>query len=126
MNTEPEQLVRAYIEAYNRFDLAGMLACLSEDIHFENITNGQTDLELFGKENFSAQAQQAAALFAERRQTIEHLTLTDDQAMAEIHFTGKIATDVPQGPKAGQIIDLKGKSLFTFRNGQIVHLQDIS
>ena len=37
-----------------------------------------------------------------------------------------LAVDLPQGPKAGESLNLKGKSEFRFKDGLIIELTDYS
>ena len=45
-------VIRNYISAYNSFDIAGMLACLSDDIEFKNIANGEVSAHTKSKAEF--------------------------------------------------------------------------
>jgi len=44
----------------------------------------------------------------------------------EIDYEGVLRADFPNGPKAGETIKLKGKSVFKFRDGLIYQLTDYS
>ncbi|WP_419769565.1 MAG: hypothetical protein ACNI3C_09485 [Candidatus Marinarcus sp.] len=47
-------------------------------------------------------------------------------AVIEIDYVGEFASDIPDAPKAGDTINLKGKSEFVFKDGSIIKLTDIS
>ena len=47
-------VIRNYISAYNNFDIADMLACLSDDIEFKNITNGEVNTHTHSKAEFGS------------------------------------------------------------------------
>lgn len=49
-----------------------------------------------------------------------------DTALIEIDFEGVLSSDIPNGPKAGERLKLKGKSVFKFKDGKIVSLSDYS
>ena len=49
-------VIRNYISAYNSFDIAGMLACLSDDIEFKNIANGEVSVHTKSKAEFEVLA----------------------------------------------------------------------
>ena len=120
-------LVKQYIDAYNAFDVAGMVALLDSNVHFQNIVEGQTNLSLLGRTAFKEQAIQAAAVFAERRQTVLNIQEIDDSTVEiQIAYTGKVAADMPNGLQAGQEIEMEGKSIFGFSGDKIVFIQDIS
>ncbi len=72
MMTTPEQreLIERYLAAYNCFDCEGMLGTLHEAIEFETVVAGEVMIATQGKAAFRALAEQGAALFSTRHQTI--------------------------------------------------------
>ncbi|QRQ99537.1 nuclear transport factor 2 family protein [Dyadobacter sandarakinus] len=120
------QIIARYIEAYNRFDISGMLADMDNHVRFENISAGEINLATEGLEALKKQAQLAATLFSQRTQTVTGLTFKDDLAEVGIAYKGVLATALPNGLKAGDSIEMHGKSVFRFKDGKIVFLQDIS
>ena len=124
--TERKSLVENYVQAYNRFDVEGMTANLSDQIVFKNISNGETTLKLKGIDAFRNQANQTANWFSERKQTIEKIVFTEDGCEIDIDYRAKLAADLPNGLRAGEKINLKGKSKFRFANGKITEIRDIS
>lgn len=121
-----QRVIENYIQAYNTFDIDGMLANMDEKVIFKNLSNGETTLTTAGIDGFRKQALQAKPLFKERKQTITHMTIDHDQAEVIIEFKAVLASDFPNGSKAGDKLSFKGKSLFEFRNGKIISLTDIS
>jgi ketosteroid isomerase-like protein len=121
-----KKLVKTYVQAYNRFDVEGMLSVLHDRIVFENISDGEMTLEIKGIEAFKNQAEQAAKIFTERTQKIEDFVFSDDGCEVDIDYRGIIAVDLPNGLKAGDEIKLKGKSVFRFAGGKISKIRDIS
>ena len=124
--TQAQLLVERYIEAYNRFDVPGMLACLQPDVQFEHSTNGDVTVRLASKEAFESQAIRAAAWFAERTQRITALRWLGEQAEAAIDYHAVTATDLPNGIKAGTTLNFSGQSRLSFRDGLIAFIQDFS
>ncbi|TVT40047.1 nuclear transport factor 2 family protein [Hymenobacter setariae] len=124
--TQAEMLVDKYIEAYNGFDVPGMLACLHTDVQFEHSTNGDVTVHLEGKDAFEAQATRAAAWFTERTQQVTAFRWHDEQAEAAIDYFAITATDLPNGVKAGTTLQFSGRSVFSFRDGLIAFIQDFS
>ena len=118
--------IENYINAYNSFDVAGMMALLHPEIAFENISNGEVTLSIKGIANFKQQAEEATRYFTTREQKITQLTITDHTAEALIAYTAILAHDLPNGMKAGDKLELEGRSVFTFRDGKIIRLQDYS
>ncbi|RZK34092.1 MAG: nuclear transport factor 2 family protein [Hymenobacter sp.] len=124
--TQAKLLVDKYIEAYNGFDVPGMLACLHPDVRFEHSTNGDVTVRLAGKGAFEAQAARAAAWFRERTQHVTAFRWQDEQAEAAIDYFAITATDLPNGINAGTTLQFSGRSVFSFRDGLIAFIQDFS
>ncbi len=125
-SSQIEHLVREYITAYNRFDVAAMLRCLHQEVVFQNISAGSVNLTTRGKAEFQAQAERVLPLFRQREQRVTNLLLTDNRAEATIAYHAVLAVDLPNGLKAGDELNLEGKSIFDFRDGLLVAIQDIS
>ena len=123
---QARELIDNYLEGYNCFDVAGMLSCLHRDVVFENVSDGIVTLRTDGKAAFEAQAAQALALFTERNQSVRAFRLHADCAKVDIDYSAITATDWPNGWKAGTMFRLTGQSVFTFRDGLIASIQDIS
>jgi ketosteroid isomerase-like protein len=121
-----KQLVQEYIEAYNRFDVDGMLYHLHDNVVFRNISNGEVNLTLTGKESFRQQAQQALQYFSQREQRITDWQVADNRVEILLDYTAVAAIDFPNGLKAGDTLQLKGKSVFQFADGLIISIDDIS
>ncbi|EFK59871.1 nuclear transport factor 2 family protein [Sphingobacterium spiritivorum] len=124
--TQREKLIRNYVEAYNQLDIAGMLADLDDEIRFVNITDGEINLSLLGRRAFWDQAVQAAELFSERKQEILAVQHSPEQTEIEIDYSAKLAVDLPNGYERGQVISMKGRSIFRFGTDKIISLTDIS
>lgn len=122
----PQQLVEAYIEAYNRFDVAGMLGPLHEAVVFRNISNGEVNLTTAGKEQFRAQAEQAKQYFSEREQRVTEWQAAGDEVTVLIDYCAVAAVALPNGLQPGDALAMQGKSVFRFENGQIISIEDIS
>ena len=121
-----QQTIENYIKAYNNFDIEGMLVQLHPEVEFENIANGEVTLSLKGIEAFKKQAEEAAKYFTQREQKITELAITNNTAEAQIDYSAILAINLPNGMQAGDELELKGKSVFTFKDGKIIKLQDYS
>lgn len=121
-----EEIIKNYISAYNSFDLDGMCVCLHPEIEFINIDKGEPNLTLNGIDAFKAQAEQAAGIFKVRHQEITAIVYGDNHVEVDIHYTGIFAIDLPNGLKAGDPIEMTGKSVFQFHDGLIIKLVDMS
>ena len=124
--TALKQLVEAYIAAYNRFDVAGMLAPLHEDVVFRNVCNGEVDLTTTGKEAFRQQVERATQYFSQREQRVTDWQVNGQRVEAVIDYTAVAAVEFPNGLKPGDALHLQGKSIFEIGNGQIISIEDIS
>lgn len=123
---EKRNLVDRYIGAYNAFDVPGMMATLHPDIRFENVAEGEITASAAGTDEFRALAEHAKELFESRNQTVTSFSANGDGASAEISYEGIIASDLPNGMKAGEVIRLEGRSEFAFKDGRIFSIVDYS
>lgn len=128
--TERRAAVERYVAAYNAFDVSGMLRELHDDVLFRNVSGGAVTHETRGVDAFREQAEEGAALFASRMQTIVALSPVDDGGRpglrATIRYGAVLARDLPNGMTAGQALALEGESEFRFENGRIVSIIDAS
>lgn len=123
---ERETIIWNYAEAYNRFDIEGMLEDLDSNIVFENISEGEVNMTVSGIGGFWEQAAKAADYFSERRQAIQYMRHDKDNTIVEIIYTAVLAADLPNGFKKGEKLTLKGKSIFTFSGNKIIKIVDIT
>ena len=121
-----EHIIRSYINAYNQFDIPGMVANLHDNIVFKNIQDGETNLLLQGKKEFRQQAELTKTYFKERQQNITSVKHSEDQTEIEIDYYAVLAADMPNGLKKGNELRLTGKSIFKFSDDRIIELTDIS
>lgn len=94
-----EHIIRSYINAYNQFDIPGMVANLHDNIVFKNIQDGETNLLLQGKKEFRQQAELTKTYFKERQQNITSVKHSEDRTEIEIDYYAVLATDMPNGLK---------------------------
>jgi hypothetical protein len=120
-----EQIINYYINAYNNFDVNGMVANMDPSIKFENISNGQVNMTLNGLPAFIEQAEQAKAMFISRQQTVKSFKHTANQTEIDIAYYAVLAIDLPNGMKKGDELNLTGKSIFKFLDDNISELTDI-
>jgi ketosteroid isomerase-like protein len=129
-NADQLALIDRYLGAYNGFDVEAMLAVLSPDVRFENYSGGELTAQASGIEEFRRLAEQSTSIFAEREQRIAELesggSAEGDTITARIDFHGRLAIDIPGGPAAGTVLDLRGESAFTFKDGLIASIVDRS
>lgn len=120
------ELINRYLTAYNAFDVDGMLALLAPAVRFENYSGDNLTAAATGIGEFRQLAEQAKALFAQREQRITAIESRDDVLIAGIAYRGCLAADIPDGPRAGTVLDLSGCSEFSFEDGLIGKIVDRS
>lgn len=119
-------LVERYIAAYNRMDVDEMLLTVHPDVEFKNISAGMVNASTTGISELRALAQQSLSLFTERQQVIESFQCEGSRAQVAIVFRAVVASDLPNGLKSGQVLNLTGRSEFEFHDGAISKITDIS
>jgi hypothetical protein len=123
---EQAQVIRAYVAAYNAFDVDGMLALLAPGVRFENWSGGQLTAEASGIDEFRRLAEQAKTLFSQREQRITAVKEGANQVAVSIAYRGELAVDIPDGPRAGTVLELNGESEFSFDGRLISRIVDRS
>lgn len=127
MDSSPQAaLIHAYLDAYNRFDIEGMLAVLDDDVRFENFSGGELTVATDGIMAFRDIAQQAVALFSEREQRVTAIEEGDGWVKVGIAYRGVLRNGFPGGPGPGTVLELRGSSEFAFRDGKIAKIVDRS
>ena len=125
-HTGYQKMIENYIDAYNSFNIEKMMKDMHQNLQFENISNGEMSLATSGIEEFKHQAEQALHYFSERQQKINDLVFKDEQIEISIVYTAVLAIDLPTGQKAGDKLQLTGRSIFKFKDDKIIELHDIS
>lgn len=122
-----ELVIRNYINAYNAFDVPGMVKDMDPSLLFENISDRKVNMSLHGIESFKKQAEQALQYFSSRNQLILSIRHEKKQSIVEISYEAQLAMDFPNGLKKNDKIQFNGQSIFRFaQNNRIIHLTDIS
>lgn len=124
--TEREKIIANYIDGYNQFDIDKMIADFDDNIIFQNISNGETNMSLQGISSFKLQAEQAIDFFSTRTQSIQSFKHNNNETEVDIAYYGILAMELPDGRKKGDEVSLKGRSVFTFNGNKIIKLTDIS
>jgi len=118
--------IEKYIRSYNAFDVDTLLLLIHPEIDFKNISGGEVNATAFGMDEFRCLVEQSKELFSNRKQTITEFKIQKGQVFIEVDYEAVLVADLPNGMKAGEILRLKGRSEFTFRDGKIYKLTDIS
>lgn len=114
------QTVQAYFDAFNAGDVAGMLACLSDDVA-HHVNEGQIRV---GKEKF---AEFCAHMNRCYRETLTDMVIFEAQggtrAAAEYIVNGTyLETDAGLPAASGQTYRLPAGSFFDLRDGKITRV----
>ncbi|MHA6481450.1 nuclear transport factor 2 family protein [Paenibacillus sp. strain BS8-2] len=125
-NKEIRDLIDKYLEAYNSFEIEGMVKLVNEDIIFRNISNGEITTETRGIQDFRELAEQSSSMFSSRRQIINQYSVINDKVEVGIDYEGILAIDFPNGLKMGDKLQLNGKSVFEIKEGKISLIEDYS
>jgi hypothetical protein len=121
-----EQVIQKYVDAYNAFDVDGMLKLLSPDVRFENWSGAHLTTEASGIAEFARLAEQAKTMFSVREQRITAFKQGADYVTVGIAYRGQLAIDIPDGPRAGTVLELNGESEFAFDGHLISRIVDRS
>lgn len=119
-------IVNKFIEAYNSFDIEGMLSLLHPDVDFINISGGKVDAVTSGKDEFGELARKSASLFAERKQKIISIEEAGSVVKTEIQYYAILAEDLSTGMKKGDHIEIRGRSEYNIKDNLIISIKDIS
>jgi steroid delta-isomerase-like uncharacterized protein len=118
-------IIQSYLDAYNRKDVAALVACVADDVVFENVSNAGQTMKIEGRTSFADLAGQAATMFTTRRQAIRNAVVDGDRVALEVDWTGTPANDL--GPmKAGEQVAMRGASFITVEGGMITRIVDLS
>ncbi len=126
MNELQKSIVENYLNSYNDFDIDGMTKDLTDNVVFENVSNGKVELRTEGIGEFRKQAELAKQYFTQRKQLVESWEYIDTKVIIGIHYEAILAMDFPNGMKTGDTLKLKGKSEFDFEDGKIKSITDKS
>lgn len=119
-------MIDRYLAAYNTFNVDAMMETIHPAVEFENVAGGEVNASASGAEAFRQMAEQAAVLFASRRQTVTAFDAEGAGASVVVDYEGVLASDLPDGRKAGEPLRLTGRSAFEFADGQISRIRDVS
>ncbi len=122
---EKRTAIERYLAAYNAFDIDGIMSVIHDDIHFKNVSGGEVNATASGADEFRTLTEQSRKLFSFRQQTMTSFDMKDDQVWIGIDYEGVLASDLPNGMKAGETLRLKGRTEFAFRDGKIDRITDI-
>ena len=119
-------VIDRYIKAYNEFDIDGMLKNIHPDVEFKNIAGGEINVHIQGSKDFKKQAKDSTRLLKKREMLITEQNIKGNVVENKIDFKAVLNIDIPDGPKAGELVKFKGESRFKFKGDRIISIEDIS
>jgi ketosteroid isomerase-like protein len=119
-------IIEDYIDAYNAFDVEAMISFIHPKVVFKNIVGNETNARASGVDAFREMAEQSKSLFSSRCQRITRFSSIGDTATVDIKYEGVLTKDLPNGMKAGDTLQLNGRSEFQFKDGKIYKITDYS
>ncbi len=121
-----KELVERYIKFYNTFAIDEMVELFINNCLFESVSNSQGSFITHGKEELRSLARKSTTIFSTRKQTVTNWVIGSDSIAVEIDYTATCASDLPNGLKKGDYLNLKGISIFEFAENKIKRLVDFS
>jgi hypothetical protein len=119
------ELIDLYLNGYNSFNMKKMLLPLHSKVVFENYKNGEQKMKLEGIKAFKKQAQKGFQMFSKRRQEILSIEHKDELCEAVINYSATLKVSIGD-KKAGEVMNISGKSIYHFQDDRIVKIEDYS
>jgi len=126
MESTKYKIVKEFISACNKLNIETMIKYIHPEIEFINIADGEENAHAKGVDEFKEMAKISLGIFEERKQKILSYEENEDKINVVIKFRGKLSVDLPNVLEAGDILEMKGESIFTFENNLIISLIDKS
>lgn len=125
-SSRQKEIIEGYIAAYNSFDIEALLQFVHPDVLFKNFSGDEVNATATGYHEFREMAEQSKSLFSARCQQITSFESVGGTATVGINYEGVLAADLPNGMKVGDILKLKGRSVFEFLDGMLYRITDYS
>ena len=124
--SKQRELIDLYLSGYNSFNIKKMLLPLHSKVVFENYKNGEQTMKLAGVKAFKKQALKGFEMFSKRRQEILSIEHKEDTAEALVNYSATLKVGIGDKRKAGDVMNLTGKSIYHFKDDRIVKIEDHS
>jgi steroid delta-isomerase-like uncharacterized protein len=124
-NYQLPTIIQNYLDAYNSKDVDALVDCVADAVVFENVSNRGQSMKIEGRDAFARLANQAAAMFVSRNQSVRMAVVDGNNVALEVDWTGTPAVDL--GPmKAGVEVAMRGASFITISDGKLARIVDLS
>lgn len=121
-----EELINMYVSGYNAFNMKKMLSPLHSKIVFENHVKDELTMKLEGIKSFKKQAQKGFDIYSKRKQELLSMDHEEGKSTAIVNYSGTLKVDIGDQMKKGQVMNISGRSVFTFQDDRIIKLEDYS
>ena len=123
---QQKRLIERFLDAYNSFDVDGMVKLMHPDCMFQNVSGQEITASARGLAEFRELAEKSKPLFSSRCQKVLYFESAGAKATVGIAFEGMLRSELPNGLRAGDVLKLEGKSVFEFQDGLIYRLTGYS
>jgi hypothetical protein len=83
-------------------------------------------MKLEGIKSFKKQAQKGIEMFSKRKQEFLSMDHEEGKTTTIVNYSGTLKVSIGDQMKKGQVINLSGKSIFTFQDDRIIKIEDHS
>lgn len=123
--SEIKSVVQAYVDAFNRKDVPGMLQFVHPDITFSSDIGGARMCDIHGIDDFANVVFLTTEVFEDRHEQCLSFDVDGHTAHASMLLRGVLAKDLPNGLKAGQRVSCASRTEFDFLDGAIVGIKEV-
>src|SRR5262249_5373210 len=114
------------VDLYNSNDVEGMLACCTDDVVFETVTNPGGAIRLTGKDEMREVLVATTRAFRERRHQVIAIIVDGERAAAETVFSGVAAAELGGNVRLGEHISIRGPTIFERKGDRLARICDYS
>ena len=120
-----KEIVQKYINAYNKFDIDGMISLMHIDCTFEMIHDNKITLKTYGKSDFRQLCILSKNNYKYRKQIIESFKEENNKVEVNLYFKATLAIDIPDLGKKDEKISFETKTIFELKNNAIYKITNI-
>jgi ketosteroid isomerase-like protein len=117
-------IIQQYFDAFNRFDVGGMLNLLDDKFKFYLFQNEVLNMEMKGKKQFRELAEPSRDYLSSREQIIISAREVKQGIEVTTSYTAMFAVDLPHNQKAGESTTRESKTIFSLKNGNILEMRE--
>lgn len=122
---EKRAVLEGYVHAFNAFDLEGMISFLHLDARLITIVDGDVICSVDGIDGVHSHEFTESARCSSRKKTIMECYERGGRVVLELSYSCVLATDQPDGLKAGDTVTLEGIAEVAFIDDKISEVAEI-